>query len=1044
MIRPVLPVLPQHALLDVVEQIMLQMKHAGGAFASIIRKQGFGLLKSLLSHDLPEESAAAVAAAFLQDAEQLQPAPQEQEQVVAFGPCVAAAVEAAHKGSPTAAMALLAKWSGLLLDYLPASKDAVFSSVSSAVERMIEATIDEGVLREASANKEGDCARVLLAFISRLTKALGYQYQEAWGFVLVLHSCLYRALGPGFGEWLAGALHVVCELAQDRESPHNSAAELALAAAINGLGVDEFLSVLPLNFGLAVEDENRREWLLPVLRAHVCRARLATFGQTLLPLANQIKEQGLAARREDRPVQAKHCAVLYHQIWSLLPAFCNLPTDTVENFRHLAKVIGGLLASDQSLQIIICNALQALIQNFQKVIDSQAVGDDDEEEGGRRQKGSFKDIVAEVQGDRSVPVQEAYASLKAVAAFSKNFLPILFNIFKTQCHSNPNKNTVRNKAVLLNTIEAFVLISPPDISNTFFKEVMTKLLAASSAEEQAESAMSDDTEDAALAVQRKQKQVLTDLAVVFIRRLSDANIEFLYKVIKPQISSSKDATLQKKSYKVLKNMCAHRKEFVQAHTTELLAFLFNTLAKSSASSKKGRLRCLRHLVANVDRQSIMTLARSPLVAEVVLCVKEPNAKARAEAYALLVDIARAATGVGSLSVTEFLSIVAAGLAGTTPHMISATVQSLARYVHVFRNRIDLQFLTDLLESVLLLFTSRSREIVKSCLSFAKVAAVSYPVALLEDHLAKVVGALLIWANDTKNRFRLKVRVVLERLIKKYGYERIEPLIPEDQHKFVANIHKGLRGAETKKKARPEQADDMDLDDEAAARARGAQRTWIADAAHEDADIVDFLDPAAARHISSTNPKRHKAVVDSDDELEDFDEDGEGRWIIEDEELLERQRQQASREKEATPPRMSVYDLIEDQLEKGKITKKRAKRLMEQLEDKDSDEEEEEDETEVGGKRRRGGAAAAAGTKRRKTGKQMAQKGSKYSGSEYAAKKGGGDAKRDGRYEPFAYQRLDPKMLNKRHKGKSKQQFDSVIRSAKKGAKAKRQPARRRP
>lgn len=376
-------------------------------------------------------------------------------------------MNAAKKASPAATVAALGKWSTLLLDYLPSSKEGVFASISTSVEILIGSSLTEEVKREALSNMEGDCARALMAFIARLTKSLGYQYQEAWGFVLVLHSCLYRALGPGFGQWIAGALHTVSELAQDTESPHNSAAELALAAAINGLGVEEFLTVLPLNFGLAVDDENRREWLLPVLKAHVCRSKLSTFGQHLLPLANQIKEQGLAAKKEGRPVQAKHCSVLYHQIWSLLPSFCDLPTDTAENFRHLAKTVGSLLASDQGLQIIICNALQMLIQNFQKVVTKSRGDDAEEGEGYRRKKASFKDIVSEVQGDRSVPVEEAYASLKAISGFSKNFLPILFNIFNTQCHSNPHKNTVRNKAVLLNTIEAFVLISSPDVRCSF-------------------------------------------------------------------------------------------------------------------------------------------------------------------------------------------------------------------------------------------------------------------------------------------------------------------------------------------------------------------------------------------------------------------------------------------------------------------------------------------------------------------------------------------------------------------------------------------------
>lgn len=56
---------------------------------------------------------------------------------------------------------------------------------------------------------------------------------------------------------------------------------------------------------------------------------------------------------------------------------------------------------------------------------------------------------------------------------------------------------------------------------------------------------------------------------------------------------------------------------------------------------------------------------------------------------------------------------------------------------------------------------------------------------------------------------------------------------------------------------------------------------------------------------------------------------------------------------------------------------------------------------------------------------------KYSGSAYQSSKGHGDVLKKGKYEPFAYIQLNPKMLNKRNKQKAVQSFEGVISHGKK-------------
>jgi len=56
---------------------------------------------------------------------------------------------------------------------------------------------------------------------------------------------------------------------------------------------------------------------------------------------------------------------------------------------------------------------------------------------------------------------------------------------------------------------------------------------------------------------------------------------------------------------------------------------------------------------------------------------------------------------------------------------------------------------------------------------------------------------------------------------------------------------------------------------------------------------------------------------------------------------------------------------------------------------------------------------------------------KYSGSAYKSGKGEGDTLKAGKYEPFAYIQLNPKMLNKRNKTKAIKSFEGVVSHGKK-------------
>lgn len=53
----------------------------------------------------------------------------------------------------------------------------------------------------------------------------------------------------------------------------------------------------------------------------------------------------------------------------------------------------------------------------------------------------------------------------------------------------------------------------------------------------------------------------------------------------------------------------------------------------------------------------------------------------------------------------------------------------------------------------------------------------------------ILEGLLIWSEDSKNRFRLKTRTVVERLVRRCGQEAVAAACPEGEGRLVSHIRK---------------------------------------------------------------------------------------------------------------------------------------------------------------------------------------------------------------------------------------------------------------
>ena len=469
------------------------------------------------------------------------------------------------------------------------------------------------------------------------------------------------------------------------------------------------------------------------------------------------------------------------------------------------------------------------------------------------------------------------------------------------------------------------------------------------------------------AERQKQKQTtekmpptshtLMDLIItlsIYLPRSSFPTLFSLAALILPQTA---DAQLQKKAYKLLPRLATSQTGLValQERNSELQQLLLSSASSASAPARRDRLAAIAVVIEHLPQTSLYFIPS--ILSEVVISAKEVNEKARTAAFDLLVLMGQKMQTGGTIaqsqiphmpadapnaeaSLEEFFTMVSAGLAGSTPHMISASITALTRILYEFRNQLPDAVIEDLVSTMDLFLTSNNREIVRSVLGFVKVAVISLADNVIRPRLETLVPGLMGWSKEHKAHFRAKVKHIFERMIRRFGVQIVEKWCPEQDKKLIHNIRKTRDRRKRKKEGGNGEEDDEaepttgkpkrkgkfesefdeavygsdedddesdnggtaldNNDDEAPSRSRkgGGSKTYIV----EDSDEpLDLLDRKALGNISSTKPVKfkklpgvvdgkkfaNKAKIDLDgklvfndaDDQEDGDGDGEDAMML---------------------------------------------------------------------------------------------------------------------------------------------------------------------
>ena len=651
--------------------------------------------------------------------------------------------------------------------------------------------------------------------------------------------------------------------------------ELVIGSAITAIGPDVVLNILPLNLNNEIANQPGRAWLLPLLRGYTRNAKLSIFITDLLPVARDFESKLDSFPKES--VQLRIYQTIIDQIWSTLPHFAELPIDLKDSFTdEFASDLCSLLYSNTELRTTICHALKMLVES--NIMYSEGALADD--------------IILQA----TFPVEESKKNLEYLTTKSVNILAVLFNIF-TQTASNL-------RGYILETIESYLKITTPEDIEKTFNNVCGLLKN------------SMDNEAAAAANEKNNNKpqltsTLLDIIVTMVRYLPPKCYGPLFMIFGQTVNSN-DTLIQKRAYRIISKLSeiSLGEDAITSYLTDIENVLLQNSNSVHTSARSGRLAAIKTVVNLLPTDQMSFIVQ--VSAEIILATKDVNEKTRDLAFEILILMAGRMQNGGSIdmgdgnmqvaSLGEFFKIISAGLIGESQHMVSSTITAFACLMFEFKDTLSSDIVVDIYDTVELYLTSNSREIAKSAIGFAKVCVLGMPEDIMKPKVPSLIPKLLRWSHEHTGHFKAKVKHIIERLIRRFGYEYVEANFPEDDLKLLANIRKTRNRSKRKDadgtavegtlptakgpkfmsafdEAVYASSDDEKEEGDDDENMRKKNKQYIIE--KSDGNPLDLLDADTLAHISSTRPKKfnkkdQKKKLLSDDA---FAFDDEGKLIV---------------------------------------------------------------------------------------------------------------------------------------------------------------------
>jgi len=822
--------------------------------------------------------------------------------------------------------------------------------------------------------------------------------------------------------------------------------ESSVAMIIEGVGIETFLGIVSLDkcdeTELPIQQSSgamhlERAWLLSVLKSasasgsiHSC-PNLAFFQGTILSLARKCDAASASPSLTAAEAAVQKARVL--ELWDLLPSFCSDPCDIELTFPTLSKTLIKAMTDQRYPELV------SIIPSSLRLLAS-GVHERKWEQSNARAERDYE--IVEASSVKLLPalfklVETLHGTNTADATTSKKSvgdMDIDSNEGQSQKDSGKASRNAQRVQAISDAIAELARICPQQFCQNLFKKIMQRLLVAIQSEEE-----NSDKICTLLGLAQ---------ALVSSQSLDESSIFLLYRAIRPLIQSDEhDSRVQKRAYKVMAMICEKYGEFVTSseRLEEMTELMIASIMTCHVSSRHMRLKCMAHIVGNLDSSNEEHTHIIPkIMGEVLLCLKDSNGKTREASYQLLIKMAEKRDDM-----VDFFQIVLAALGAQTSHMRSGAVMALSRLVFEYAREDETvqELLPQLLQTVIVLFAENSREVTKSVVGFVRVSIAAMRPEQLEPLLPEVIGGLMKYGKGM-GRLRSKIKIILKKLARTYSFEKIAPLVPEDDSRLITHMRKLSERAARRKAAGQAdgqadgqtvfddmmESDEEDSDDgrtlmtgatgftrmtamtgkslrsAALSRADMSVRSMAKSAAtakstssaapriktERGGEVLDMLDPSVAKSVHFANDVTRNEFSDDDDDDDDdgvMEFDDMGRLVV-----------------------SESADFVNRGIH---------------IDESNGADELENNELGGGGKRRRISKFEAAKVERAESIKKKSQKKQnepKALGAAFKSKRAGGDVKKKGqKFEPYAFVPLDGKSYSKKNRGNAVAQMSTVVR-----------------
>eukprot|EP01029_Cantina_marsupialis_P026303 TRINITY_DN7025_c0_g1_i1.p1 TRINITY_DN7025_c0_g1~~TRINITY_DN7025_c0_g1_i1.p1 ORF type:complete len:1340 (+),score=518.35 TRINITY_DN7025_c0_g1_i1:184-4020(+) len=737
------------------------------------------------------------------------------------------------------------------------------------VENALTAVEGRGNISTKSANGSATPFETIVSTLEGLTEASMYRpaweyvFKMYEAFINVCGAESSRMLLPLIRQ-LAMDFDEITRI--DDAIPFRMPLQRVLATCIQTWGPAHFLIVVPFKSPLDISEfliSESRVWLLPLLKENIplcgihskdVRVTYAYFKDHIIPKARECRS--LSQKATSDASKKTHWTQAL-QLWSLFPAFSSAVRDFSETIIPMGKMLTTILSKDNTTELIlnIAHGLATVLERNMSV--SETAGEvpllNDPFEG---DDGLFANNTNEVMESHSIggtatnvkpePVsfssEMADRNLAKLKQLATNFMQPLFkchmNLQQRVAEQDANLGRGRMEGVDIQVLKAFSLfaaLADEATVGVFFDRISKSLIPILEMEKKLiadkEAGIAKNQTPAETQTYRNRRAMALALLKAMcglIPTLSEDLKQNLCEMVAPCLKAT--AGLQKMAYRIFVTILANGQAPTGDFLTAYLETMCNSAGSCDAKSKRFRLMVWERLIKllNLADEQHAAVVDS-ILGEAILATKDFNGRSQHGAYSVIKALGQLVyeydvnnNDPSCPSVTALIQKHVAAFA-INPTMQSGAINALCPLFYEFYDITGLHPLfVETIKTTLTLLKTNERQVVKSIYGFIKVCMYSLPEELLfadvdfPDHdtskintgslLCLLATGMFSWIDlNMKRTLRHNTKRIIERMIKKFGVEIVEKLVPEEDERLLRNILRSKRRAEKKKKQQQEES-----------------------------------------------------------------------------------------------------------------------------------------------------------------------------------------------------------------------------------------------